>query len=478
MNEQERRMDELLAERPFRRRNFHERLQNRVLTQVGRPQRRRVRMIGAFASLTLFVVIVGFAGSYFWTEYGRDPAAPGPGVETTNPPGSPAPSPQPSESEATDSPAPETQVTLTEIAGMYRIYALADPKSATPSGYTRVYVERADGAVKDFDWNVPARATPGSQSPVTLQLADLNGDAKDELFITIDQTAEAGTQPRQIHVLEPEGLTEWTVQDPAAYLAEQTESLVDYDRGYAYIELKVAGTTYRRAMEATTTEPWEDRVDFGYEVKYELADGPTRLMARAAAAVGAATGVKRSLGIMDLSYVYADGGLRVEWINFQPETEVANEIPLYAIQARGGEYLKLQDWDNVVDLYDLLGEPLSEQTEQLGPNADTHNGSWVKHLKYAGIDLRLFSPKQNGQSFWLMNMTLTTDAYASSLGIRVGDTVQALQEAYPTIAIANDGRTDPDNCAYELNDGQLVRRLIFEVADGKIAEVRIEYLIQ
>ena len=65
----------------------------------------------------------------------------------------------------------------------------------------------------------------------------------------------------------------------------------------------------------------------------------------------------------------------------------------------GDDYIALRDWEDTVDIYGLLGEPASQEVEVLGQGADTFAGSYIKTLKYENLEIKLFSPHDNGQSF-------------------------------------------------------------------------------
>lgn len=156
----------------------------------------------------------------------------------------------------------------------------------------------------------------------------------------------------------------------------------------------------------------------------------------------------------------------------QAETQASSTYALQIGDERG--LLHLQDWDDRTDLEGLLGKPLSQKMEAL-ENADTLTGSFVKELTYEGLRLELFSPKQNGQSFWVMSMEATAPQYETPDGIAVGNTVADVKKAYPGIAIG-DGRTDPDNASYLLSDKE-GRNLEFEVKDGTVAKIHLFFLI-
>lgn len=134
-----------------------------------------------------------------------------------------------------------------------------------------------------------------------------------------------------------------------------------------------------------------------------------------------------------------------------------------------------EDWDNEVDIHGILGDPISEEIKELGAGSDTFTGSFEKTLKYDGLEMLLFSPKQNGKSFWVLSMQTTSPKYSTTRHVTVGDSLQQLQESYPHIEIAKDGRTDPNNCAYEIADNESF--LWFEIEDGIIKEIKIYYEI-
>ncbi|MCR4400099.1 MAG: hypothetical protein NUV35_04360, partial [Syntrophomonadaceae bacterium] len=73
----------------------------------------------------------------------------------------------------------------------------------------------------------------------------------------------------------------------------------------------------------------------------------------------------------------------------------------------GAGVLALRDWDSEVDLRALLGPPRREEVRTLGPGSDTYQGSFVKELSFPGLDLTLFSPPDNGRSFWIMEMRVS-----------------------------------------------------------------------
>jgi hypothetical protein len=130
-------------------------------------------------------------------------------------------------------------------------------------------------------------------------------------------------------------------------------------------------------------------------------------------------------------------------------------------------------WEDEMDLEAILGPPVAQTVDVLGDNADTHAGSYVKKMVYDGLQLEWFSPKQNGETYWIMSISVNGDGYRTTREIAVGSPLAKVLEAYPEIGMAPDGRTDPDNAAYVLSDELSGRFLQFEVADGRVAEIRV-----
>lgn len=138
----------------------------------------------------------------------------------------------------------------------------------------------------------------------------------------------------------------------------------------------------------------------------------------------------------------------------------------------GENSISLMDWDNEVDL-GFLGTPISENLRTLDETSDTFAGSHVKNVEYDGLELELFSPKDNGVSFWIKEITITNGKYKTPEEIGVGSSIGILMEKYPEIQQVPDGRTDPDNCAYIHTNVNEFSNMVFEIKDGQIISVKL-----
>jgi len=135
--------------------------------------------------------------------------------------------------------------------------------------------------------------------------------------------------------------------------------------------------------------------------------------------------------------------------------------------------ISLKSWYNEADLSAVLGKPISETNEVLGSGADTFSGSHIKTLKYEGLVVKLFSPKDNGKEFWLMSVDLTSSKLQTPRGITVGSTLTELKKAYSDIKIVPDGRADANNCAYRVSMQEEYKYITFEVEKGIVKEIKL-----
>lgn len=146
----------------------------------------------------------------------------------------------------------------------------------------------------------------------------------------------------------------------------------------------------------------------------------------------------------------------------------------FAIQAED-KSLTLRESIGAADLAGILGQPITETVEHL--RGDGFTGSRLKKVRYEGLEMELFSPEDDGDTFWIMTMVVSTAKYPTSRGVRIGSSVRQMDKANPGIRLANDGRSLPMNGAYEAEDGRESNRIVFEVENGIVTQIRIFHLI-
>jgi hypothetical protein len=135
--------------------------------------------------------------------------------------------------------------------------------------------------------------------------------------------------------------------------------------------------------------------------------------------------------------------------------------------------IRLGDWDTNINIEDIFGTPKEQNIEILGPNSDTFNGSYKKVMKYDNIEFTLFSPKDNGKSFWITEMLVKDNSIKTFDGITIGASLEELKSTYSDLEVFPDGRTDINNCGYVLDRVDRYKLIIFEVKNGKVEEIKL-----
>ncbi|MFZ5644885.1 MAG: hypothetical protein ACOY46_14970 [Bacillota bacterium] len=143
----------------------------------------------------------------------------------------------------------------------------------------------------------------------------------------------------------------------------------------------------------------------------------------------------------------------------------------YAVMV-DGSLIKLGTWDRDLNLEIMLGKPLSEKTEKLGPGADTFAGTFIKRQVYNGLDLRFMSPKDNGKAFFVERMLVTGSRYVTPRGIKTGDSYKKLLQSYTYVPQDHMASYNRENHIYSFSD-VATKYLHFEVKDGIIKSITI-----
>jgi hypothetical protein len=154
------------------------------------------------------------------------------------------------------------------------------------------------------------------------------------------------------------------------------------------------------------------------------------------------------------------------------QVQPAHQNPDYTVSFSGGS-VTLFAYENQMDLESVFGVPLREETEVLGVSADTFSGSFMKHYEYEESALTLFSPKGDGQAFYLLSLTSSRQDLVTGRGISIGDELAALQEAYPELIRSLDGTTGLDGRYEVLFEGETYTYLHFFIENGIITEIRL-----
>lgn len=156
-----------------------------------------------------------------------------------------------------------------------------------------------------------------------------------------------------------------------------------------------------------------------------------------------------------------------------PIAKATADTSIYSIRLTDSLTLSLQQWDSTIDLQRLLGRPVKQKVRELDRNSDTFSGSFIKDVEYDGLKLQLFSPPQNGKTFWIQEIILPNNRYKTTKGITIGDQWQTVKQAYPSIQKfpgVNENMFYVADAGYE-------KSMEMEFQDNKLKKLRMYYML-
>lgn len=163
---------------------------------------------------------------------------------------------------------------------------------------------------------------------------------------------------------------------------------------------------------------------------------------------------------------------KIEKTEVQVPITKSNEVSDFSILYSNSS-LSIGGNEDLGEIKSKFGEPISSTIEVIGSGADTYTGSFIKNIKYDGMEIRLMSPKGDGKRFWILDMTVTNQKYQTKRGAKIGESIENLLIQYPDIKIIKDGRRDKNNCGYIFSDKVKSEYISFEVKNGVIIEMKI-----
>lgn len=457
----EKQIDEQLATEPFHEQQFREELRRQTKDALRRPSQ-APSSLRKLAPMAAVLILTLGAGIFFMPHLEQRsvlPSATGDTIETATPSHSAEPA--------------EDKLLLLAATddGHYRLYA--DRKDELDGTYNQVYVEGPADILRKFDWTLDDY---GSTYNPTLKLLDVTEDGVAELVILTNRLNAGGLWTQEAHVLHTSDLSEIALQDPGAYLEPLIQKQVLRKNGYLWVTLKFNETVHEIAVDPSQEAAWEGPIDFSYVKQYQLHESGrwNRLDVEVGVYIGSGD-YKIKIGTINVPYRFESGKMVVEEQflgGLFIEQPIDGEVPTFAIQI-GEKYISLWDTVNGDGLEALLGKPLKDKTKQLDGYAGTFAGTYHRVITYEGLELTLHSG--DGEEYRVTSIRVQNDQWRSSFGVRVGDTVQQVEAAYPSIEVAKDGRNPPRDFAYVV--GGFAISLMIDFKDGNVHELYFEYLM-
>ncbi|HBV97204.1 MAG: hypothetical protein JL50_09030 [Peptococcaceae bacterium BICA1-7] len=142
----------------------------------------------------------------------------------------------------------------------------------------------------------------------------------------------------------------------------------------------------------------------------------------------------------------------------------------FTVKVSGGA-IELGVWDKDMDLVKMLGGPLTERIEKLGPGADTFTGSYIKRQYYDGLELGFMSPADNGKTFLMDRIVISGGQYQTARGIKVGDGYERVLQTY-VYAPPDNAVYDQKNHTYSFKDSS-TKLINFEVKNGLVKSIAL-----
>lgn len=144
-----------------------------------------------------------------------------------------------------------------------------------------------------------------------------------------------------------------------------------------------------------------------------------------------------------------------------------------------GKTITLSDAADDEKLESILGKA-EENTSHTyasddGLNMDTLIGFTEKQYKFPGLEIKTIKAP-NDTLFYIFNIKITDSRYVTSRDIKVGDSVEKLQEAYPEGKMLGDGAAgEEDDFQYLPVD--YVNAMKFHVKDKKVESILMYKLL-
>lgn len=198
---------------------------------------------------------------------------------------------------------PSRTPTVLARAGDVEILAFQPPEDGVYKGIT----VRTPSRDQTFAWSTSSNET---YAPA-VSLTDLTGDNKNELTIILTKGYGTGVLEQEIHVLNPEDVTEIPLENPLEAVREQVSASMTPSDDSMILTLQIDNKgDVVKLYDASYAAVWLDRPGYGSILKYEVRDN--RLWAYVSVSVSPA----ELAGMLAAEY---DTGLKIKDLNFEEQ---------------------------------------------------------------------------------------------------------------------------------------------------------------
>ncbi len=144
-----------------------------------------------------------------------------------------------------------------------------------------------------------------------------------------------------------------------------------------------------------------------------------------------------------------------------------------------GKTFAISDTVEDEDLEGLIGEALEKKAHTYssddGLNMDPLIGFTERQYKFPGLELKTISTAE-GKEFFIFNIKITDPKYSTVRNIKVGDSLNKLQEVYPEGDLVT-GEGDAKEDDYRYQPESYDNAIIFHIKDNKVESILIYQLL-
>jgi hypothetical protein len=147
----------------------------------------------------------------------------------------------------------------------------------------------------------------------------------------------------------------------------------------------------------------------------------------------------------------------------------------FSIVTPTGSVLSLQDWYTLPEIETTLGKAQESATEILGAGSDTFAGSHILKKKYEGMEITFYSPKGNGETFMIQQISVDQPDFRTGNSIGIGSTSSEILEAYQAYPPNPSENSDSTVIQLRSPDNELIS---FALQDEKVVSLTLVYEFQ
>lgn len=169
------------------------------------------------------------------------------------------------------------------------------------------FLLNVNGKTKIFNWK---NVTSTTFSPKII-LSDINNDNVEELIIILTTGTGSDLHVEDIHIINPNTLSEYTLIDPLVIIKEHVATKITNKDIEVLIQIKLNGNEFNIKKQKTYAGSWFEDVYFGNDIHWEVVN--KKLYAH----IGAQVSPAGYIGIITIEYKFENNAFKLSNISFK-----------------------------------------------------------------------------------------------------------------------------------------------------------------